>query len=138
MIGGESNIKGNDLPNISRVLVYALDGSVELPPPPAEPQRTLSPPPAMAPPDTVALGAVRYDTYCGSCHGVAAVSMGILPDLRYSAALSSVQAWNNIVLAGALEDGGMASFAPVLSEDEAESIRAFVVARANEDMSSEE
>jgi hypothetical protein len=35
------------------------------------------------------------------------------------------------VLGGALEDGGMASFAPVLDNEAAEAARAFVIAQAN-------
>src|SRR4030095_12809259 len=31
MIGGDANIKGNNLPNISRLLVYAIDGTAKLP-----------------------------------------------------------------------------------------------------------
>jgi mono/diheme cytochrome c family protein len=138
VVGGDMNIKGNDLPNISRVLVYALGGTAELPPPPARPERNLAPPRATASPQTVAQGGAAYDTLCGGCHGVAAINLGILPDLRYSAALGSDVAWRNIVLGGTLEDGGMASFAPVLDEEQAEAIRAFVVARANQDMAAVE
>ena len=72
-----------------------------------------------------------YGTYCGNCHGQGAVNLGILPDLRYSPALQSADAWRNIVLGGALEDGGMASFAPVLDNEAAEAARAFVIAQAN-------
>jgi glucose dehydrogenase len=138
VVGGDMNIKGNDLPNISRVLVYALGGTAELPPPPARPERNLAPPRATASPQTVAQGGAAYDTLCGGCHGVAAINLGILPDLRYSAALGSDVAWRNIVLGGTLEDGGMASFAPVLDEEQADAIRAFVVARANQDMAAVE
>ena len=132
MIGGDANIKGNNLPNISRLLVYAVGGAATLPPAPPRPERTLSPPPATASAAVVAAGAVSYGVHCGNCHGVAAVSLGILPDLRYSGALSSESAWRSIVLGGALEGRGMASFAPVLDNNAAEAIRAFVIARANE------
>jgi mono/diheme cytochrome c family protein len=70
--------------------------------------------------------------HCGNCHGVAAVSLGILPDLRFSPAVASAEDWRNIVLGGALEDGGMAAFSQVLDADAAEAVRAFVVARVNE------
>jgi mono/diheme cytochrome c family protein len=78
----------------------------------------------------VGKGAVAYHTYCGNCHGVGAINLGILPDLRYSTALLTEEAWRNIVLGGALEDEGMASFKPVLDNEAAESIRAFVIAQA--------
>jgi alcohol dehydrogenase (cytochrome c)/quinohemoprotein ethanol dehydrogenase len=131
MIGGDSNIKGNNLPNISRLLVYDIGGKETLPAAPPRPERKLSPPPATAPAKTVAAGAAAYGTYCGNCHGVAAFSLGILPDLRYSGALNSAEAWRDIVLGGAREENGMASFAPVLNNDQADSIRAFVIAQAN-------
>jgi alcohol dehydrogenase (cytochrome c)/quinohemoprotein ethanol dehydrogenase len=131
MIGGDANIKGNNLPNISRLLVYAIGGKETLPPAPVRPERKLSPPPATAPAKTVAAGAAAYGTHCGNCHGVAAFSLGILPDLRYSGALNSAEAWREIVVGGAREENGMASFAPVLNNDQAESIRAFVIAQAN-------
>jgi alcohol dehydrogenase (cytochrome c)/quinohemoprotein ethanol dehydrogenase len=131
MIGGDANMKGNNLPNISRLLVYAIGGSAKLPPAPPRPERKLSPPPATASAQTVAAGAGVYGTYCGNCHGQGAVNLGILPDLRYSPALQSADAWRNIVLGGALEDGGMASFAPVLDNEAAEAARAFVIAQAN-------
>jgi quinohemoprotein ethanol dehydrogenase len=79
----------------------------------------------------VAAGAGFYGTYCGNCHGPGAINLGILPDLRYSTTLLTPEAFRNIVLGGALEEGGMASFAPVLDNEAAESIRAFVIAQAN-------
>jgi alcohol dehydrogenase (cytochrome c)/quinohemoprotein ethanol dehydrogenase len=131
MVGGDANIKGNNLPNISRLLVYALGGTASLPPAPPRPERKLSPPPATASAATVARGAGLYGAHCGNCHGAGAVNLGILPDLRYSAALQTDVAWQNIVLGGALEDTGMASFAPVLDKEAAEAIRAFVIAQAS-------
>lgn len=131
MIGGDANIKGNNLPNISRLLVYTTGGTATLPPAPPRPERKLSPPPATAPAKTVSAGAVLYAVHCGNCHGAGTVSLGILPDLRYTAALNSDAAWRNIVLGGALQESGMASFASVLDNEAADSIRAFVIAQAN-------
>ena len=48
MAGDEANAKGNNLPNISRLLVFALGGAAELPPAPPRPVRELAPPPATA------------------------------------------------------------------------------------------
>jgi alcohol dehydrogenase (cytochrome c)/quinohemoprotein ethanol dehydrogenase len=134
MIGGAANIKGNDLPNRSRLLVYALDGGSGLPPSVPDPLRGLAPPPATGSPEAIARGAADYATYCGNCHGAGAVNLGILPDLRSSAALGSAAAWSAIVLDGALEAGGMASFAPVMDAARVEGIRAWVIARAVEDL----
>jgi alcohol dehydrogenase (cytochrome c)/quinohemoprotein ethanol dehydrogenase len=132
MSGSETKAKGNSLPNISRLLVYALGGAAQLPP--AEPRtaRTLAPPPATAGPAMVARGEAEYRTYCGRCHGPeGAASFGILPDLRYSAALRSSEAWAAVVLNGVMQGNGMASFAPVLDAGETEAIRAYVIAQAH-------
>ena len=51
--------------------------------------------------------------------------------MRYSEALKSAESWNSIVLFGAREDDGMASFAQVLDKDSADAIRAFVISQAN-------
>ena len=44
----------------------------------------------------------------------------------------SEQAWREVVIDGARKDRGMVSFAPVISAAEAESIRAYVIKRAND------
>jgi quinohemoprotein ethanol dehydrogenase len=131
MIGGDQNTKGYTLPNISRMLVYSIGGTAKLPAAPPRPERKLSPPPPTAPAKTVAAGAGLYGTYCGNCHGPGTINLGILPDLRYSPTLQTPEAFANIVLGGALEDGGMASFASVIDKEGSEAIRAFVIAQAN-------
>jgi alcohol dehydrogenase (cytochrome c)/quinohemoprotein ethanol dehydrogenase len=132
MAGDEANSKGNDLPNISRLLVFALGGTAELPPVPPRPVRALAPPPATASAETVAHGEAVYGTYCGRCHGRAgAANFGILPDLRYSATLGTSEAWGAVVLDGQLAQNGMAPFASVVSADDADAIRAYVIAQAH-------
>ena len=79
----------------------------------------------------VAEGKARYHRFCGTCHGDSAVSGGVLPDLRYSAALGNPQLWNQIVHDGVLQTQGMVSFASVLSQPEIDAVRAYVTYRAN-------
>ncbi|HEY6361097.1 MAG TPA: cytochrome c, partial [Vicinamibacterales bacterium] len=96
------------------------------------PAQQLAPPPATATARTVARGEATYGTYCGRCHGrEGAANFGILPDLRYSATLHSSEAWAGVVLGGKLAANGMASFASVVDADDAEAIRAYVIAQAN-------
>jgi mono/diheme cytochrome c family protein len=45
--------------------------------------------------------------------------------------ISSAEAFQSVVLEGAFLDKGMAAFAPVLSEEDAEAVRAFIVSQAN-------
>ena len=66
------------------------------------------------------------------CHGEAAVGGGVVPDLRASSFLAN-DFWYEIVLNGAMKDAGMAPFKSVLDHQQAESIRAYVIQRANED-----
>jgi len=116
--------------NVSRVLAFKLGGNAVLPALPDMP----APPP---PPDDfgsdmqVQAGAARYTRNCSVCHGVAAISGGVLPDLRHSALADDAAAWRNVVMEGALQEQGMVSFAPILSDDDVEAIRAFVVRQAN-------
>jgi quinohemoprotein ethanol dehydrogenase len=60
------------------------------------------------------------------------VSGGVLPDLRYSVALGNPEIWQSIVHDGARQANGMVSFAQRMSKDEVETIRAYVVHRANQ------
>lgn len=133
VIGGASNMKGYALPNVSRLLVYRLDGRGQLPAAPQVERAPLAPPPSTASEATIDAGAPLYGIYCGSCHGGGAVGTGILPDLRRSAYLHDPQAWTQIVIGGALEPRGMTSFANVLDTEAAAAIRAYVIARANQD-----
>lgn len=123
--------------NISRLLVFKLGGKGKLPAMPAADTLPLDPPGLTAAADVVQGGAQLYGRYCTVCHGDAAVQAsgrgGIIPDLRYSGTLSSAENWQMIVHDGALKDNGMVSFAPVMSKPEIDSIRQYVIARANED-----
>ena len=133
MIGGDSNMKGFALPNVSRLLVYKLGGTVQLPAAPAMVRPPMNPPPATAPANVVALGAAKYDTWCATCHGAGVIGVALLPDLRRTPLLASAEAWREVVIGGGRKAHGMASFSSVLSADDAEAIRAFAILRANQD-----
>jgi quinohemoprotein ethanol dehydrogenase len=138
MAGSRANAKGNNLPNVSRLLVYALGGTAKLPPPAPRPALQLAPPAATAPAATLARGEAVYGTYCGRCHGrEGAANYGILPDLRYSATLRSSDDWAAVVLGGKLAANGMASFASVVDTDDAEAIRAYIIAQAHAALASQ-
>ncbi len=116
--------------NVSRVLAFKLGGDAELP---ALPEKLAAPPPPddFGSESQVQAGAAHYTRICSVCHGVAAISGGVLPDLRHSAFAGDAAAWRNVVIEGALQERGMVSFAPIFSDDDAEAIRAFVVRQAN-------
>jgi quinohemoprotein ethanol dehydrogenase len=79
----------------------------------------------------IALGKQRFADRCMMCHGDGAVGGGVVPDLRYMNA-EKHQLWMGIVLGGLYRDKGMVSFANVLSAEEATTIQAYIIERANE------
>jgi alcohol dehydrogenase (cytochrome c)/quinohemoprotein ethanol dehydrogenase len=131
--GGNANPGGNSnyyAPNFSRLLVYKLGGSAVLPPAAPPPLQVLNPPPGFGTRAQLTHGAQLYDRFCGTCHGAEAQSRGMFPDLRYSGALQNTDAFQAIVLGGALKQNGMVSFKSALPPADTEDVRAYIVARA--------
>ena len=113
-----------------RLFVFKLGGTKQV--------AALSPegvPPSEPPAETasaaqIAKGFTLYHKDCLVCHGFFAESEGEVPDLR----LVPKEIWgqyDNIVLDGALADGGMASFKDIVSKDDVETIRAYVLHQAH-------
>jgi alcohol dehydrogenase (cytochrome c)/quinohemoprotein ethanol dehydrogenase len=119
--------------NISRLLVFKLNGTATLPPPAPLNKTPLDPPASTAPDAVITAGGERFGRYCGTCHGDAAVAGSLVPDLRHSGVLNDAAAWRQIIYEGALKDNGMVSFRAVMTPEEIETIRAYVIKRANED-----
>ncbi len=119
--------------NVSRLLVFKLGASAQLPPAPSVPPRPLDPPAVTGTPAQIAEGAQHYARFCGGCHGDAAYGGGLLPDLRRSALLADGGGWAGVVHDGVMRSQGMVSFASVLTPEQIESIRHYVIKRANED-----
>lgn len=117
-------------PNYSRLLVYKLGGTAQLPVAVPFPEPVLNPPPAFGTTAQIEKGREVYGTLCSTCHGSDGLSRGMFPDLRYSGALASQEAFNAIVLDGALKANGMVSFRAAVSPEDAEGIRAWLVDRA--------
>jgi quinohemoprotein ethanol dehydrogenase len=129
--GGDASRLGGPAINRSRVLAFKLGGTAALPEPPAV--AALAKPPALVGDAQLARqGQVAFHTFCSTCHGDSAVGGGVLPDLRWSPLNRSERAWREVVIDGARKDRGMVSFAPVMSAADSESIRAYVIRRAND------
>ena len=107
-LGGNALIADADLPMIERVAA-------------AEPFGT---------PEMLQAGTVHYARNCAVCHGPLAVSSGVLPDLRWSLYAGDEDAWRGSVIDGNLRDIGMVSFADVLTPEDAEAVRAYVLTQA--------
>jgi quinohemoprotein ethanol dehydrogenase len=119
--------------NQSRLLVFKLGGTAALPPaPPPAPKPVLNPPPSTASAQTIEMGHQQFTSHCAMCHEPFAANRSVFPDLRYSPALNSAEAFNAIVLEGALQTAGMASFKGKMSTEEVQSVRAYMIERANQ------
>ncbi|MCW3837545.1 PQQ-dependent dehydrogenase, methanol/ethanol family [Sphingomonas canadensis] len=125
--------KSGPVRNISRLLVFKVGGTAKLPAPPPNDKLPLDPPPVTGTPEAIAEGANLYGRFCGTCHGDSAVGGGITPDLRHSSVLHNPQNWQMIVHDGALKANGMVAWSNVMSADQIDRIRLYVIKRANED-----
>ncbi|HTY48584.1 MAG TPA: PQQ-dependent dehydrogenase, methanol/ethanol family [Steroidobacteraceae bacterium] len=119
--------------NKSRLLVFTLDGTASLPPaPPPPPPPVLDPPPSTAPKRVIDAGHQVFANNCATCHDTQYANRSVFPDLRYSPAIASPEALKAIVLGGALQQGGMASFKGRITPVQLESIRAYLIEWANQ------
>ena len=125
--------KSGSVRNISRLLVFKLGAKGQLPPPPPSSKLVLDPPAFRGKPEQVAAGSDHYARYCSVCHGDAAVAGGLVPDLRHSGTINSPDAIRAVVIDGALKHNGMVSFSSALKAEDVESIRQYLIKRANED-----
>jgi quinohemoprotein ethanol dehydrogenase len=116
--------------NAGYVIAWKLGGKAALPVPVPRPPGVVQVAPADAPPEQVARGQALYGEHCFRCHGIGTKSGGLLPDLRFSSRDTHAR-WNDIVLGGVRAGAGMASFADVLSPDDAATIQAYVIAQAH-------
>ena len=123
--------KARDIPNVPRLLIFKLGGTAQLPPitPPAGVAVSL--PAATASPQQVAQGQLLYGRYCQVCHGASAGGGGVLPNLQRSATLGDADAWHAILIDGALAGNGMVSFKKVLTPEQAQAVRLYVIDEAN-------
>ena len=123
-------VKSLAVENRSRVLVYKLGASNELPPPYPVSSRSLNPPAAFGTQEQIDRGRIVFHRQCQFCHGGGAVGGAIVPDLRYSDE-SVHNLWSEIVLGGLLKGNGMPSFDGLLNEEDAQAVRAYVLQRAH-------
>ena len=124
--------KARDVPNQPRLLVFKLGGQAQLPP--AAPPPAIAPPPLpenTATPQQVAQGQALFGRYCQVCHGASAGGGGVLPNLQRSATLGDPDTWKAILIDGMLKDKGMVSFAKVLTPEQAQLIRLYVIDEAH-------
>lgn len=135
VVAGRSN--GNYYaPDYSRLLVFKLRATTQLPPAVSYTPPPLNPPPSVASDEQIARGEDLYETNCWICHSDVGNSGGLLrrglfPELAVSPALASPELFKSVVLDGVRSQNGMVSFANVLDGQAAEDVRAYLIARAN-------
>jgi quinohemoprotein ethanol dehydrogenase len=116
-----------------RLMVFKLGGQAKLPP--LAPQAELPRPPRLTADETVVRqGAKLFAETCSTCHGKDA--RGGMKDLRWMTPETHAEFFD-IVLGGKRTEKGMASFADILSKEQAEAIHQYLIARANEDWAEE-
>jgi len=114
----------------AKLLVFKL-GATGVTLPPMPPPNSLPPPPPLrATESQVISGRAIYAQTCQRCHGENAV--GGVRDLRFMTQQTHAR-FDDIVLKGIYQERGMASFADVLSPDDAAAVHAYLIARGNED-----
>jgi alcohol dehydrogenase (cytochrome c)/quinohemoprotein ethanol dehydrogenase len=119
--------------NQSRLLVFKSGGTAVLPPaPPPPPPVVLDPPPSTASAGTIEAGRQKFQSHCAMCHEASYANRNVFPDLRYSPMINTSEGFSAVVLDGLLQPNGMASFKDRLTPDEAQSIRAYIIDRANQ------
>lgn len=126
--GGVLGLRFGIQPNRSRLLVFKIEGEETLPPP-DDFKPVLDPPTFEVDQTIAATGEKIFGEFCGVCHGDGKV----LPNLKYSAALHREDTWLTIVKDGALNDRGMVSFSPLLTDEEILSVREYLVAQAQKE-----
>ena len=125
--------------NGSRMLVYKLGGTATLPPaPPPPPAPVLNPPAQTASAETIAQGETLFTENCAMCHESSFANRGLFPNLRFSVRLGSQEAFDSVVLDGALEANGMASFDERLDPEHTQAIRAYVVELAHRQLAQQQ
>ena len=117
--------------NQGRLFVFKIGGEKTVKPLSPEGVPPYEPPTLKATPAQLENGFVKYARTCAVCHGVYAQSDEVVPDLR----LADKPIWDqydDIVLGGALADGGMASFKDILTKQDVDDIRAYVLEQSHE------
>ena len=116
--------------SIGRLIVYKLGANGVVPEPPLRDLTIPEQPPLTALAEDLDRGDVLYHDICTFCHGGGVESGGALPDLRMMSTATH-EAFQAIVRGGTLADNGMASFADLLSAEDADRVHQYIISQAN-------
>ncbi len=115
----------------SRLYVFKLNGKGEMPRVTRRELTPPSPPEVVADASALAEGKDLFSKHCGACHGLSAISAGIIPDLRY---LSDEQheLFLPTVYGGLRSHQGMPPFGNILEAKQVEAIHQYVIQRSHD------
>jgi quinohemoprotein ethanol dehydrogenase len=122
----------------SRMYVFKLGGAAAAPKLDLAVAETPAPPAIRVSAATMARGEFVYGQFCVICHGAAAISGGVLPDLRRSPILADAEGWKGVVIDGVKADLGMPAHAKWITAADAEAIRAYVAREAQRQYAKEQ
>ena len=128
LAGGAESGRAN---GTGMLLTFALDAKEPVPEGFSRRLPPVTPIEFTATPEKIEAGAGLFAQWCATCHGIAAISGGVTPDLRYSPA-SVFDQYKEIALDGRRIAHGMPSFKQWLSTEDVEAIRAYVLKRRAE------
>ncbi len=117
-------------PTVGKVVTFKLGGTGVIPDPDITEIERTARAKRFGSPEKLQAGLVHYARNCAVCHGPIAISSGVLPDLRWSDYSGDADAWRAVVNDGVLAESGMISFSDLLTPEDIEAIRAYVVAQA--------
>jgi len=119
----------NHYENYGRILAFKLGGGATPLPPKRPPQKTPEPPANfIVDKDLLERGHTLYSDWCFACHsGKGEAMLAAYPDLHRMTS-ETHQLFDSIVLQGAFAPLGMASFADVITPEDAHALHTYLVA----------
>lgn len=114
----------------SRVIAFKLGATGELPPPKAAPVLPTTRQVLTATPEQLVQARGMFNGLCAGCHGLNAISGGVVPDLRYLD--DNKHAAFPAFVSGALINKGMPNFSDILQREDMELLRQYLVKRTRD------
>ena len=114
----------------SRVIAFKLGATGQLPPPKAAPVLPTTRQVLTATPAQLAQARDMFNGLCAGCHGLNAISGGVVPDLRYLD--DNKHAAFPAFVSGALINKGMPNFSDILQREDMELLRQYLVKRTQD------
>lgn len=114
----------------SRVIAFKLGATGELPTPKAAPVLPTTRQVLTATPEQLVQARGMFNGLCAGCHGLNAISGGVVPDLRYLD--DNKHAAFPAFVSGALINKGMPNFSDILQREDMELLRQYLVKRTRD------